>query len=281
MEPVCDRAIVLKTSRYEERSLIVHALTENHGHVVALAKNGIQSKRFTGALEIFSASQWIFTQRKDGQMLFLKEAQLLRSFTQIRLSFLLLSLASALNELLLRTVQPGQTSKQLFQLHSNALALIENNLPEGRELTLFNLYFVKLLVWLGLFPQWKNCKTCKTSLAVLPKNKEIIGIPKEIAWMTGECFQLSKKQNGHATAFLPQTLIDSYISIGKPIRQALQESLASEKEHKRLFQYLISVACYHIPGFDEKPLKSLQFLDSESISRHPKVNSLQNQPLLD
>jgi len=50
-----DLAIVLRAVPYEERHRIVTALTEHHGKITGMAKNAIQSRRFGGCLETFTA----------------------------------------------------------------------------------------------------------------------------------------------------------------------------------------------------------------------------------
>ena len=165
MELLSDKVIVLKSSPFEERSLIVQALSENHGRVSAIAKNGIQSKRFGGALNTFSASQWSFSRKSEHQLYFLKEATILNSFHAIRHDLQQFALASALNELLLKIVQPNQPTTKLFQLHSNTLSLIDLGACRDQERLVFNHFFSRILIWMGLYPQWSTCLHCKEALS--------------------------------------------------------------------------------------------------------------------
>ncbi len=61
MQPIQDLALVLKKTPYQDRDLIVVAITKEHGQLTALAKNGVQSRRFGGTLEPCTLSQWSFT----------------------------------------------------------------------------------------------------------------------------------------------------------------------------------------------------------------------------
>ena len=103
MQPERDLAIILKTVIYEERHRIVTALTENHGVISALARNSIQSRRFGGTLEPFTASEWLFAQKPGADLARLEEASIRRSFEGLRADFERLSIASVMNEMMLRT----------------------------------------------------------------------------------------------------------------------------------------------------------------------------------
>src|SRR5262249_45008753 len=102
MERKKDLAIVLRWVPYEDRHRVVTALTENHGRISALARNSIQSRRFGGALEPFAASEWHFVERPGAELYRVEEAQIRRGFEDLRKDFDRLSLASLLNEIILK-----------------------------------------------------------------------------------------------------------------------------------------------------------------------------------
>ena len=145
MESRRDLAIVLRSVRYQDRHRIITALTENHGRVSALARNSIQSRRFGGALEPFAAGEWLFSERKGAELLNLNEASIRRSYEGLRGDFECLSAASALNEIVLRVAHPGEPCPELFRLHSNALAVLEEGADRLTVLILLNAYRSRIL----------------------------------------------------------------------------------------------------------------------------------------
>src|SRR5688572_25025319 len=125
MEPKRDLAIILKSIVFEERHRIVTALTENHGLVSALARNSIQSRRFGGSLEPFTASEWFFVGKPGAELFSIREAHVKRSYEGLRKSFERLSMASVFNELMMRLAPQHEPCPELFRMHSNALAALE------------------------------------------------------------------------------------------------------------------------------------------------------------
>src|SRR5687768_422160 len=132
-----DLAIVLRTVVFEERHRIVTALTENHGRISALARNSIQSRRFGGSLEPFTAADWRFVETRPGADLFrLEEANTRRGFENLRKDFERLSMASLFNELMLKLAPEHEPCPDLFRMHANALAVLDEMPGQGADLSL-------------------------------------------------------------------------------------------------------------------------------------------------
>src|SRR6185437_133148 len=98
MQSKRDLAIILRAVPYQERHRVVTALTEQHGQISAIAKNSIQSRRFGGCLDLFAASEWIFTYSPGAELYHLTEAKIREPFDGLHKSFEKLSLASVFNE---------------------------------------------------------------------------------------------------------------------------------------------------------------------------------------
>jgi DNA repair protein RecO len=277
MQPTSDLAIVLRSIAYEERHRIVTALTPHHGQISALARNAIQSRRFGGTLEIFAAADWLFTIKPGAELYHLTEAQIREPFEHLRKDFILLSTASVMNELMLKLAPRNEPSHNLFKLHSNALTALNElashaDLPrkEGIEIALLNTYLAKLLQWNGSQPQLHQCFQCKTSLSELDIHSELTCLISSAAWLCTSCrltgtqhIHESKEQGIQQTLLriTPTSILDLHLSMTYPIRQAIHQFHASADEHRQLFRFLESLFTYHVPGFDQKPLKSLRFLD--------------------
>lgn len=287
MQSKRDLAIVLKSIPYEERNRIVTALTESHGVVSALARNAIQSRRFGGTLEAFVASEWTFVEKPGTELLRLEEAVIRRAYDGIRADFELLSVASVMNELMIKVAPKHEPCPDLFRLHANALAYLEETALKGKKsqllkpgaldnetLALLNGYMTKLLQWSGNQPQLERCLGCETSISQMQRNQSLNCIVNDAGWICPNCrssdTQHVKDRQGisfrHSSLRVtPAAIRDFQMSLHLPIRQIPTAIEASNREHLDLFKFLEALAIFHLPGFEQKPLKSLRFLEIESV----------------
>jgi DNA repair protein RecO len=276
-----DLAIVLRCIPYEERHRIVTALTLENGLVSALAKNSIQSRRFGGSLELFSASDWIFTCPPGAELYRLSEAQIREPFENLRKNFHTMSLASVLNELIIKLAPKNEPCPELFRLHSNALDALNTWVlapiqREGQEIAFLNAYLAKLLQVNGNQPRLHECLQCGISIEKLEEqsgNSAVLNcVISSASWICASC-------SIHSTAHLQTWVMkitssaakDHQLSLSIPIRQITSRFQATLQEHQQLFKFLEALFIFHIPGFDQLPLKSLRFLDLESNLQHSKV----------
>jgi DNA repair protein RecO len=276
MEQKRDIAITLRSVPYEERHRVVTALTERHGKVSALARNSVQSRRFGGALDVFSAADWSFVERPGANLVRVEEAQVRRSFEGLRADFARLALASVFNELMIKLAPEREPCPELFRLHSNALAFLDEPHSEADELMLLNGYLAKLLQWSGSQPQLSECRVCGTPLARLEPHHAITCLVADASWVCPDCRvddtrHLTSREGGHLRHALlrvtPAALGDFHAALGAPIRQVPSQMRASRAEHLALFDFLEALFEYHVPGFDRASLKSLRFLDLGSSAR--------------
>lgn len=283
MQQKRDLAIVLRSLPYEERHRIVTALTEREGQISVMAHNAIQSRRFGGALEPFAAGQWLFTEKPGAELGRLEEAKTLRAFEGIRKDFERLSLASTFNELMLRLAPKRQACPDLFRLHSNALAALDeaeasaqSMEPSRFHFSLLNAYLSKLLQWSGSQPRILQCVLCGIHVEKLDEDQRLSCIVPDAGWACPECRSagsqhIQRRYEQGAGDFSqtlltisPRSVLDFHLSLAAPIRQVPGFALGSVEEQKELFRFLEALFIYHIPGFDQRPLKSLRFLGLES-----------------
>jgi hypothetical protein len=66
----------------------------------------------------------------------------------------------------------------------------------------------------------------------------------------------------------PAAIRDFQMSMHLPIRQIPLAAEASVREHQDLFKFLEALAIYHLPAFEQKPLKSMRFLEIQSVLAH-------------
>ncbi|MCM2323308.1 MAG: DNA repair protein RecO [Oligoflexia bacterium] len=298
MEQKKDLAIVLRSVPYEERHRIVTALTEQHGQVSAMARNSIQSRRFGGTLDVFAASEWTFVEKPGAELCRLDEARIRRSYEGLRNDFERLSMASVFNELMLRLAPKQQACPELFRLHSNALAALEEAPKEGavsaapllqaaepspaasdrppvwkHDLALLNGYLAKLLHWSGSQPQLLTCRGCDTSIERVDPAVPLSARVADAGWICANCrsSEVRHVQGRAGESFhhamlriMPMAILDFHVSLVLPIRQVPLAAQASREEHQELFRFLEALFIYHLPGFDQKPLKGIRFLGLES-----------------
>jgi DNA repair protein RecO len=287
MEQKRDLAIILRSVPYDERHRVVTALTENHGKISALARNAIQSRRFGGTLELFAASEWRFTERIGASLYRLEGAEIRRGFEGLRKDFEQLALASVLNELMLRLPPEREPCPELFRLHSNALAHLDEATPQSSntDLAFLNCYLAKIIQWSGNQPTLKWCLGCKTSLDSLEPHEAIACMIADAGWVCQNCrsqeTQHIRKREGqsfkhYSLRVTPAALQDFQTSLNTPIRQISEAMIASQQEHRALFAFLEALFVYHVPGFDRTALKGLRFLGLESSLQSHEVNPRQN-----
>lgn len=284
MRLIRDRAIVLRAVPFEDRHRVVTALTESHGRISALARNCVQSRRFGGALEVFTASEWDFSHRSEGAELFsLQEAKTVRTHEGIRTQFGLMAMASLLSELMLRVAPEREACLDLFKLHANALAALEEMQSlDVPPLSFLNGYMAKLLQWSGNQPRLQQCLECSRTLQLIwgeerQSPARLTVVVQEAGWICEDCRKASlihiKSRSEHQGVDISEVgadaMADFFMSLVTPIRQVASTAHASSESHAELFRALEALMVYHVPGFDRVPLNSLKFLGLESSWRPP------------
>lgn len=274
MEKRKDLAIVLKSIPYEERHKIVTALTEQNGLITVLARNSIQSRRFGGALDLFSASDWSFTVKPGVDLYRLDEAQIRRSFEGLRKDFQKYSLAGVFTEFVLLLAPRDEQCVDLFRIYANALATLdgssENYQGAFRELALLNAFLTKILFWSGCLPRIQGCLVCDRSFEYLSAD-EVTCVIGDAGWICSDCKSVDPRHvqehrrgdQFHLVSLrlTPLALLDLKNFFQNPIKKATLLVQASKKEHENLFRFLEAVLIYHVPGLDQKPMKSMRFID--------------------
>lgn len=255
MEELRDLAVVLRAVQYEEKHRIVTALTEKHGRVSVLARNAIHSRRFGPCLDLFAASEWSFTIRPGADMGSLREANLKRDFSGISKDFERLAAGSFLSEVALKVAPSGVPCVEFFKIHANALAALDELGANGNKMALLNLYLSKVLSWSGIQVQLLKCVRCSKSIRQLRPEGLAAGEIQNAAWVCEDCFESQPP-----ASFAVRALQDLLIGSTESIRAASNQMQATEGEHSKLFQFLIKVVAFHLPGFDQLSLQSLRFL---------------------
>lgn len=254
MESAKDLAIVLRVVPYEDRHKIVTALTEKHGKITLMARNAVNSRRFGSGLEVFSAGEWSFTLKPGSEVGHLSELTVRRSFEKIPEDFQHLALASLFSEIMIRVAPPWESAPELFMLYSNALAGLDTPQEPQRVLYLANVYVGKILIWSGCQPQLGRCFQCsKTLEQVLPEGT-VYGSASTASWRCQGCEGTSAD-----VAIASEAISEVWHGLNESIRQVLVRPL-SGADQRVLLRWMIHVLAFHVPGFDQLPMKSLKFV---------------------
>ncbi len=254
---------VLKTFPYQERDLIATLFSENRGRFSAMARNGVQSRRFGGSLNLFCASDFEISPKtiriqelnEDGLVQILS-AQTRHVSENMGKSFERLSAGSALNELIVKIVPAHKAVPEVFKLYSNSLFAL-NELPEEKAICVVNAFILKITQWLGVQPSLTRCLHCQKALNEVPGDFVYPQVHKG-AWLCEACFPDHSGQKLHK-----MVVLDAFHSMLHPIRKI--EFQAVKRDHEALLDMLEKHLQYFVPGLDRAPLSAIHFLKSPQL----------------
>ncbi len=259
MNPPPNRELcyVLKTIPFRERDLVAVLFSETRGKFSAIARNGVQSRRFGGSLNLFTASDFEIDPKTvrlsevtQDALVQLTSAQA-RHTSEVGKSFEKLSGASALNELVLKIVPDHKSVPEVFKLYSNSLFAL-NELPSERAISVVNAFILKITQWLGVQPSLTRCLRCERTLSEVGGDQVYPQVDKG-AWICQDCKPVDARK-----PLRKILILDAYHSMLHPIRKI--EFQASQHDHEALLEFLEKHLQYFVPGLDKAPLSSLRFL---------------------
>jgi DNA repair protein RecO (recombination protein O) len=150
--------IVLRTIPYGEADLIVTYLTKDLGIVKVFAKSPRKTKsRFGSSLEPLTFSRIAFWGKEDAALPRLTQADIVHSFSSLRESLHCFIRVSELIEQTIHLVPERDTSRNVFPLLMNTLAIMETGC-QNPLIALF--YKLKLLEITGFLPGLHICGRC-------------------------------------------------------------------------------------------------------------------------
>ena len=152
------QSLVLKTTSYRDKDLVVHFLTKEFGKKTGIFY-GARSQRsaYRSMSEPFSLLGIEFSEKENADMITIRSADLLESHVDLRKNYHHFLLASYFTELVHISLIPDPESEAYFELLENAL----NHLPSKKDITAHKIEFeLKLLHLLGVYPQLEHCVIC-------------------------------------------------------------------------------------------------------------------------
>ncbi|MFT7484479.1 MAG: DNA repair protein RecO (recombination protein O) [Candidatus Paceibacteria bacterium] len=154
-----DRALVLRRHPYSESSLVVSALTREHGLVQFLARGAYRPRsRFYAVLDLFHELELEWKLPKSGELTSLRNGELIRRRRCITQSLARYRCAVSMLELSHLVSRAGHPERQLFDALSRGLDSLQGGCTDENLVRIeFELAFLRLH---GLSPALDCCAAC-------------------------------------------------------------------------------------------------------------------------
>ncbi len=146
------RAIVLKTIKYSETSLVVKAYTEQFGLKSFLVR-GVRKKHAKNSSNLFqplNIIEVVFSEKQSTALIIPKEISLGYTYQSIPFDLYKSSVILFMNELIYRSVHEEEANNELFQLLYHFLVHIDNT--QERVANTHLVFSFHLTMHLGFFP---------------------------------------------------------------------------------------------------------------------------------
>jgi DNA repair protein RecO (recombination protein O) len=245
MKLFSSEAIILRHLDYGEADRVVTFYTPGHGRLRGFARSARKSrKRFGAALEPFSHVRMHWTPSPSGDLVRLKEAELLDLRAGLRQDLTAIALAGYGCELVEELLAEEQGHGDAFSL----LQAFLDHLAEGGATPETRLLFeLRLLVLAGYAPHLLHCSECGGPLGDLTAAFDAA---------RGGALCLACASSGTALRISPLTLGSLSRTLRGPMTlfAGFRFSIRTQEEGRGI---LTGALRQHLP----RPLKSLSFLD--------------------
>jgi DNA repair protein RecO (recombination protein O) len=161
--------IVLRVQPLRERDRLVTLLTEHSGRISGVAKGAIHSRRFGGALDLFTCVEIRYKDSPVAELVRIEEANIRRDFAPLREDLDRLGSAGYFADLCLRLTEERQPAREIFLLLAHFYYLLESSVA---SLEILRAFEIKLLDRLGYSPNLSQCASCQNALLERSQNGE-------------------------------------------------------------------------------------------------------------
>jgi DNA repair protein RecO len=266
MERFSELSIILKNFPYQERDRIAVCFTENRGRVTGLAKGGVSSKRYGGALDFLACSRVQFTQKPHAELARIDEAVSHHEFKRLQGDFERLTAASFAAEFCLRLVEPGTPARDIFLILSNALFQLDAGMPLRLAV---NAFLCKTFKAMGYPPSLLRCVACAKGAHELVE--DYFWLSEAGGMICRDCSNGRAKLKLEAETLLfyheltMKSFKDLSATYGEKRDPDGRATLYNDKPHAQLYRLLADFLHHHIPGLPADGLKSWQLLNDAMI----------------
>jgi DNA repair protein RecO (recombination protein O) len=148
--------IILRTLPLTETSLIVHWLSPNLGRIATAAKGARRPKSpFSGKLDLFYEADISLTRSRSSDLHMLREVNLRQTNAALRQDLGKLKQAVYAAKFIVQTTESETPLPEVFELFQRFL---ESSCAHEASPQLVLAFEIKMLVELGLEPDWKDAK---------------------------------------------------------------------------------------------------------------------------
>ena len=252
MELRAEEAVVLRHLDYGEADRIVTFYSAAHGRIKGFARGARKSrKRFGAALEPFSRVRLHWSPPRSGELIHLREVELIDLRAGLRQDLMRLALAGYGCELVEEFFGEGQAHPQVYGLLQ---AFLDHLAGGGAPVEARLLCELRLLALAGYAPHLLHCAECGSSLT-----------PPMVAFDAARGGSLC----GHCAPSAPRTVsLPTLGTLGR-ILQTPPDRFAgfrlSETTRREGFRLLAAALALHLP----RPMKSLAFLERVGLGDEP------------
>jgi DNA repair protein RecO (recombination protein O) len=156
-------AIILRTMKYSESSLIATLFTRDHGKVSVIAKGARRTTRpFGASLEAMNHVRAIIYHKPQRELQLITQCELVRRHPAILEDLDRMAIGMAAVEILHLSTEHDEPHPEVFNLTLELLIALQNA-TRGLKNALY-VYEIKLLELLGFKPSIRQCVSCKTDL---------------------------------------------------------------------------------------------------------------------
>ncbi len=169
------RAILIRTTRLTDTSLIVHWFTEEEGLVKTVAKGALRPKSpFSGKLDLFFSGEITSVPPRKGELHILKEVMIENWRQGLRRQYSSTLMAGYFCQLVESAVEPEHSDRPLHDLLERALDHLDAEEPSLRALKFFEKSLAEILGISG----WRGGAemALRDHIGALPSNrKQLLG----------------------------------------------------------------------------------------------------------
>jgi DNA repair protein RecO (recombination protein O) len=245
-------AIVLRTMKYRESSMIATIYTRDHGKISVIAKGIRNNPRvFGSSLEAMNRVRVVLYMKPSRELQLLTQCELIRSSRGLVENLRKMGFAMAMVELANLAMPPDEKNVDFYDLLADSLQSL-NNATRWYENALYY-YEVHLLGLVGFRPEVRRCSSCGTSVE---SAGQAAGDARFIVTPSGVvCAQCAPDAAPEATIGLAGMKALDLFQALSGAEPALRVSLApgAGKEVAALLRHLLRL---HVTGM--RPLQSEQ-----------------------
>jgi DNA repair protein RecO (recombination protein O) len=242
------KAIILKKRDRGEADELVVFLSRDLGWLTGVAKNAKKSRiRFGGHLEPLSVVDLVLRLRRNDNLVWIDQSQVVCGFLNIRTDLAKVSWAAYFLELASVFLPEGHPDPALFDCLTEILTTLDSSCPNPTQLLLEE---IRLLGYLGYAPRFDICPLCGEQLAL---SSDSIFSPTNGAACHAGCVPTSDTR---ALVISPSSL--AMIRRGMALEHEAANRLRLNKRGQHELRSSLSAFVRYLRGAD---INSLAFLE--------------------